>query len=296
MKILLLGSYGNLGKEILKLLCDKGLNVTILGKNENLLKQQSKENVEYVCDTIENFDGYSNFNLVINCTNNINYQENLLKKIEKADTSFFDCHSPAQINYNLLEKYKFSKNTYVFDCGATSFLPFLQMLKVENELSILAHFKTCWSNRNLSQQNIDEYLTIHESNQILDCTLVDGNWIPTSTSQQKKFDIGYVNPIPNYELKVAKENFSNINTAGFYMQMDEINLGDEYSKIIIQSENQKLTIKTFSGYYYSACLVVSAILQDLNLTKTGSYLMGDYVDSTRFLKELKFYKIEYTLE
>lgn len=292
MEILILGGYGNLGKEILNLLVHHTThNVTILGKNFDKLNQiASSHNRKILCiaTNLEDFYDFKNYDLVINATSCIHFQNELVSRIAQADCDFFDCHQPCKINYDLLEKYKQTSKTFLFDCGATTFLPFLHLTNPVNDLYVVSYFKTCWEDRNVSQLSIDEFNYINKNNKTEYCTFIDNTWYNYHQSSKKLFNIGQIDPMFNGEIKCAKELIPSLTNAGYYFKMEAVDAKKlERSSISIYSDSITVEVSTNCGYVMSAAMIVAAILEHQHVPKQGSYLMGNYVHAITFVKNLQ---------
>jgi len=300
MKILILGGYGILGKEILKLLLHHTKSdVTILGKNFDKLNQIAiSHNRKILCiaTNLEDFYDFKNYDLVINATSCIHFQNELVSRIAQADCDFFDCHQPCKTNYDLLEKYKQTSRTFVFDCGATTFLPFLHLTNPINDLCVVSYFKTFWEDRNVSQLTIDEFNYINKNNKEEDCTFIDSTWYNYHQSGKKIFDIGQTDPMFNGEIKYAKELIPSLTNAGYYFKMETVDDKKlELSKVSIYSDSITVEVSTHCGYFMTAAMAVAAILEHQQAPKQGSYLMGNYVHAPAFVKKLQNFGISIKL-
>lgn len=296
MKILILGGYGTLGKEILNLLVQyTESNITILGRNSDKLNQVASSHnrkISCIAKNLEDFYEFNNYDLVINATSCIHFQTELLSRIDRANCDFFDCHQPCKINYDLLEKYKQISKTFLFDCGSTTFLPFLHLANPINDLYVVSYFKTFWADKNVSQLAIDEFNYITENNKKEHCTFINNKWYDYYESSKKSFDIGYAEPMFNGEIKYAKELIPSLMNAGYYFKMaTAADKKLEISKVFIYSDSTTVEISTNCGYFMTAAMLTAAVLEHQQNPKQGSYIMGDYVSASSFVKHLQHFGI-----
>lgn len=290
MKIIILGGHGILGSHILDLIVtSEQFDITILGRDYNKLSKikEKYKNISIIRSDVKDFDDYDLFDIVINATSSLDIQSSILEKVENSSCDFFDCHSSTVTNYNLMQKYRNSNNTYLFDCGATSFLPFINLANPVNELFVFAYYDTCWEDKSVSNSAYQEFCDMLEDHKHELGILVDNEWYKVASAEDREFHLDHGSPMYSNEILEIKKIIPALINTGFYYRMNNVHdRQSETGKIILVSENRSVVIKSHSGYYLAAAMIYAALVDHLNFKRAGSYLMGEYVNPISFQEKL----------
>lgn len=290
MKVIILGGYGILGSHILDLIVTlDNFDVTVLGRDHTkLLKlKETYKNISVIQSDIKDFNDYNSFDIAINATSSLDIQNSILEKVQNSGCDFFDCHSSTKTNLNLLQKYRGSHNTYLFDCGATSFLPFINLVDPVNELFVFAYYDTYWEDKAVSNSAYQEFCDILDDHKHELGILVDDEWHEIESAKDRKFHVGLGSPMYSNEILEIKKIIPTLRDLGFYYRMNDVyDFQKETGKIILLTENRSATIESHSGYYLAAAMIYAALLNHIESKRSGSFLMGEYVDPISFRQKL----------
>lgn len=297
--VLILGGYGIMGRHISKLLLDNtDVNIILAGRDEKKLLSYSSEldsnrvSTQYI--DVSNYndcvDKFNNVDIVVNTTPTLDLQEQIKEAILKTKCDFFDVHSPSKYNYTLFEDCKNIDNqTIVLDCGATAFLPFLELAsKPFTKVDFVSYYKIYWQKHGFTKATELEHEKMLFENLTEDCVYKNKQWFKESDNLTKQFEYGTGIAMLNGDTKLAVKKYPNINEIGYYVITDSQEK-DTIEHTCLSINTCKETIKVFQedGWYLAAVMAVSGIIQHLTNKKAGTFLLGEFVSVKEHCKLLE---------
>ena len=304
MKILILGGYGTVAKNFIDIIINTtDHQLILLGRNEEKLEEikikYGSDRIKIICSDIKNFNENYECDVVINASSSLNLQEQILEKVLKMNCDYLDVHSPSKTNYILKDKFKnlVKNRTWIFDCGATSFIPFLSLINVSEVLHVGSLYKIFWDNKNLSQQTVLEYNNILSENETEDSFFSNNTWFDEKNSNSRQFIFGDAKCTYNGETKLVLKNIPSLKEVGFYVKTENLKFKEnELTKIIVTSNGSSVSFFHEDGWYMTGAILFSILLEHIENKKEGVYFAGEYVNPESYIDKLKKLNVNIEVE